>query len=135
EKIPYSSFNHLIDVKPGEILRAIVGYGFNRGRMSDVYSLLRGRDFVTREYIEKLKAKRFVELEEYVSNGLNNTTWHDYINIIQSLGFKHKDLITSRTNFFYSYSFYLIGKYKFHIEFHKLEKIVSKWFLMSALKS
>jgi len=133
--LQYSSFNHLIDVKPGEILRAIVGYGFNRGRMSDVYSLLRGRDFETREFIEELKHKRFNELEGYVENGLDNTTWHDYINLIQSLGFKHSDLITSRTNFFYSYAFYLIGKYRFNIEFHKLEKIVSRWFLMSALKS
>lgn len=135
EKNDYSAFNHLIDVRPGEILRAIVGFGFNRGRMSDVYTLLRGRDFETREFIEELKHKRFVELEKYVSNGLDNTTWHDYINLIQSLGFKHKDLITSRTNFFYSYAFYLIGKYKFDIEFHKLEKIIAKWFLMSALKS
>lgn len=131
----YSSFNHLIDVKPGEILRAVVGYGFNRGRMSDVYTLLRGRDFTTREYIESLKQQRFDELEQYVANGLDNTTWHDYINLIQSLGFKHKDLITSRTNFFYSYAFYLIGKYKFKIEYHSLEKIIARWFVMSALKS
>lgn len=135
EKNDYSAFNHLIDVRPGEILRAIVGFGFNRGRMSDVYTLLRGRDFETREFIEELKHKRFIELEKYVSNGLDNTTWHDYINLIQSLGFKHKDLITSRTNFFYSYAFYLIGKYKFNIEFHKLEKVIARWFLMSALKS
>jgi hypothetical protein len=133
--LKFSSFNHLIDVKAGEIVRAIVGYGFHRGRMSDVYSLLRGRDFETREYNEELKKKRFVDLEGFVSNGLDNTTWHDYINIIQSLGFKHKDLITSRTNFFYSYAFYLIGKYKYNIEFHKLDRIVSRWFLMSALKS
>lgn len=133
--VQFSSFNHLIDVKAGEILRAIVGYGFNRGRMSDVYSLLRGRDFETREYNEELKQKRFVELEEFVANGLDNTTWHDYINLIQSLGFKHKDLITSRTNFFYSYAFYLIGKYKYRIEYHQLDRIISRWFLMSALKS
>lgn len=132
---PYSSFNHLINVKPGEILRAIVGYGFNRGRMSDVYSLLRGRDFETREFISELKEQRFSELEAYVENGLNNTTWHDYINLIQSLGFKRQDLISSRTNFFYSYAFYLIGKYKFNIEFHKLDEIISRWFVMSALKS
>ena len=131
--LKFSSFNHLIDVKAGEILRAIVGYGFHRGRMSDVYSLLRGRDFETREYNEELKKKRFADLEEFVSNGLDNTTWHDYINLIQSLGFKHKDLITSRTNFFYSYAFYLIGKYKYNIEFHKLDRIISRWFLMSAL--
>lgn len=132
---PYSSFNHLINVKPGEILRAVVGYGFKRGRMSDVYALLRGRDFETREFLNELKEQRFPELEKYVTNGLDNTTWHDYINLIQSLGFKHKDLISSRTNFFYSYSFYLIGKHRFNIEFHKLERIVSRWFLMSALKS
>lgn len=133
--VHYSSFNHLVDVKAGDILRAIVGYGFHRGRMSDVYTLLRGRDFETRAYIEELKTQRFNELEKFVDNGLDNTTWHDYINLIQSLGFKHKDLITSRTNFFYSYAFYLIGKYKFSIEFHKLENVISRWFLMSALKS
>jgi len=134
EDYNYSSFNHLINVKPGEILRAIVGYGFHRGRMSDVYTLLRGRDFETREFIDELKVKRFKDLEKYVANGLNNTTWHDYINLIQSLGFKQSGLISSRTHFFYTYAFYLIGKYKFNVEYHKLNKTISRWFVMSALK-
>ena len=131
----HSSYNHLIDVEPGEILRTIVGYGFHRGRMSDVYALLRGRDFITREYTEALKKQRFRELEEYVGNSLDNTTWLRYIALIQSIGFKHKDLIASRTNFFYSYAFYLIGKYKYGVEFHQLERIISQWFVMSALRS
>ena len=103
--------------------------------MSDVYALLRGRDFETREYKEGLKEQRFSELEEYVANGLDNTTWFNYISLIQSMGFRNKYLITSRTNFFYSYAFYLIGKYKHDIEFHQLEEIISKWFVMSALTS
>lgn len=129
----HSSYNPIIDVKPGEILRAIVGYGFGRGRMSDVYALLRGRDFETRDYKKGLKEQRFSELEEYVTNGLDNTTWFNYITLIQSIGFQNKYLITSRTNFFYSYAFHLIGKYRHGIEFHQLEQIVSRWFVMAAL--
>ena len=131
----HSSYNPIIDVKPGEIMRAIVGYGFNRGRMSDVYALLRGRDFETREYKPGLKEQRFSELEGHVANGLDNTTWFNYITLIQSIGFRNKYLITSRTNFFYSYAFYLIGKHKHGIEFHQLEKVISRWFVMAALTS
>ena len=131
----HSSYNPLVDVKPGDILRAIVGYGFGRGRMADTYALLRGRDFTTREYTEELQGQRFQELERYTADGLDNTTWLSYINLLQSIGFKHKSLITSRTNLFYSYAFYLIGKHRYGIEFHQLEKITSRWFVMSALKA
>jgi len=129
-----SVYNHIVDASPDEILRSIVGYGFGRGRMRDVYSLLRGRNFETREFIKDLQIERIEKLKRYTQEALNNTTWHDYINIIQSsLGFKSKDLITSNTNFFYGYAFYLIGKYRYNMDYRELERIIKKWFLFGAI--
>lgn len=130
-----SVFNHLMPVDPDQILRAVVGFGFLRGRMRDVYSLLRGRNFDTRTFEKELQKQRLEELKQHINKGLDNNTWHDYITLIQSLGFKHGDLITSKTNFFYSYTFYLIGKYQHNLYFKDLEKIVSKWFLFNAITS
>jgi hypothetical protein len=129
-----SAFNHIVDASPDEILRSIVGYGFGRGRMRDVYSLLRGRNFETREFIKDLQIERIEKLKQFTEEALNNSTWHDYVSIIQSsLGFKSKDLITSNTNFFYGYAFYLIGKYKYNTDYRELEKIIKKWFLFGAI--
>jgi hypothetical protein len=130
-----SAYNHLIDADADEILRSIVGFGFQRGRMRDIYSLLRGRDFETREFNQELKEQRFKDLIGYVEQTLDNTNWHDYINLIQALGFKHSDLITSKTNFFYSYAFYLLGKHKYDLDFRSLESVISKWFVFGAITS
>jgi len=129
-----SAFNHIIAADSSEILRSIVGYGFGRGLMRDVYSLLRGRNFETRVFEKELQNERISKLREYVINALDNTNWHYYLDLIQSsLGFKHKDLITSHTNFFYGYAFYLIGKLKFNLHYKELDKIIKKWFLFGAI--
>jgi len=129
-----SAFNHIVNADPGEILRSIVGYGFGRGRMRDVYSLLRGRNFETREFIKDLQIERIENLKQYAKEALNNNTWHDYVSLIHaSLGFKSKELITSNTNFFYGYAFYLIGKLRYELDYRELEKIIKKWFLFGAI--
>lgn len=129
-----SAFNHIVNADPGEILRSIVGYGFGRGRMRDVYSLLRGRNFETREFIKDLQIERIENLKQYAKEALNNNTWHDYVSLIHaSLGFKSKELITSNTNFFYGYTFYLIGKLRYELDYRELEKIIKKWFLFGAI--
>jgi len=129
-----SAFNHIVNADPAEILRSIVGYGFGRGRMRDVYSLLRGRNFETREFVKDLQIERIEKLKQYTKEALNNNTWHDYVSLIQaSLGIKSKELITSNTNFFYGYAFYLIGKYKYEIEYKELDRIIKKWFLFGAI--
>ncbi len=129
-----SAFNHIVNADPDEILRSIVGYGFGRGRMRDVYSLLRGRNFETREFIKDLQIERIENLKQYAKEALNNNTWHDYVSLIHaSLGFKSKELITSNTNFFYGYAFYLIGKLRYELDYRELEKIIKKWFLFGAI--
>lgn len=131
----HSPYNHLIDAKSSEILRSVVGYGFNRGHMRDVYSLLRGRNFETREYSEELKNQRLQEFKQHVDRGLDNTTWHDYVSLIQSIGFKSHDVLASRAGFFNSYALYLIGRYRYGVESRQLDRVISRWFVMSALTS
>jgi hypothetical protein len=54
-----------MDVKAGEILRAIVWIWLPKRRMRDVYSLLRGKNFETREYNENLKKKDLLNLRMF----------------------------------------------------------------------
>ena len=130
-----SPFNPIVKADSEGILKSIIGFGFKRGRMKDVYSLLRGRDFETREFNKDLQIKRIDEFKDYLSKTLKIDTWLYFINLIQSLGFQSQSLITSKTNFFYSYAFYLIGKYNFDIKFKELDKIISKLFLFGAITS
>ena len=43
-------------------------------------------------------------------------------------------MITSKTALIYTYVIYLIGKYDYKLSHKDLEKAISKWFFMSALK-
>src|SRR5207244_8213430 len=45
-----SPFNHFIQPDPDQLLRASVGLGFKRARLTYVYSILRGKDLETGEF-------------------------------------------------------------------------------------
>lgn len=54
--------------------------------------------------------------------------------MILSIGFiNYDDLISSKFAFYACYALYLIGKYKFNVEYKKLERIICKWFVFSQL--
>lgn len=131
ENSPYN----LIKAKPTpeNLLRSIVGYSFLRGRLKYAYSILKGRDLKNNVTTEDERNKNFDIFKEGQSKVLNLTNWHDYIKIIQSLGFVDYNLISSKNTFYATYSLYLLGKYKFNIEFKALESIISRWFIFTLL--
>ncbi len=46
-----SPFNHFIRPEPDQLLRVSVGVGFRRARLQHVYSILRGKDLETGEFV------------------------------------------------------------------------------------
>jgi len=128
----YSSFNHIIKPDPDDILRTLVGFTFNRAKMRDVYSVLRGRNG-DNEFSEKLREEQFALLKDDLPKITDNTNWQSFLKILIGIGYKNEELISSKNAVLFSYVIYLIGKEKLNIENHKLQKIVAKWFSMSSL--
>lgn len=136
-KIPsneVSPFN-LINARPSpeNLLRTIVGYSFLRGQLKYAFLILKGRDLENKVTEESIRIKNFEILRRGQAVALNLKNWHDFINIIQSIGFVNYDLISSKFAFYATYSLYLLGRYEFNVEKHKLNQIISKWFVFSLL--
>jgi hypothetical protein len=128
-----SSFNIIkMEPNPEHLVRSIVGYAFNRGRLKYAYLILKGRDFENRSFSEELRKKNFEIFKNGQQKVIDLVNWHDYVKIIYSAGFVNSKMISSKTAFFVTYSFYLIGKDK-GVEYKLLEKLIKKWFAFSIL--
>lgn len=116
------------------LLRPIVAYSFLRGRLKYAYLILKGRNLENKTTTEGERNKNFEIFKESQEIVLNLKNWHDYCNLIESIGFiNYDDLISSKFAFYACYGLYLIGKFQFKIEYKKLERVISKWFVFSQL--
>ena len=133
EKTKYSSFNHIIKPDPDDILRTLVALTFNRAKMRDVYSVLRGKSSDTDSFSEELRTQQFDLLKEELPKVIDNTNWQSFLKVLIGIGYKNEELISSKNAVLFSYVIYLIGREKLGIESHELQKITAKWFSMSSL--
>jgi hypothetical protein len=135
QNIKESPFNHIIHLDTQDIVRINTGVGFKRGRMKDVYSILKGRDLNTRKFSEKLREEQFLVFKEKHKVVLDNTNWHEFLRILIKLGFKSKELISSSMAVINSYILFLIGKTEFKLDYHELDENIGRWFFMSIVSS
>jgi len=129
----FSSFNYLIKPDPDDMLRVLVGFTFQRAKMKDVYSIIRGRDMESGEFSEELRTQQFNKLKLNLPIILDNTNWQSFLKILIGGGYKDEELISSKTAVLYSYILYLIGKQNFNTQNHELQRIIGRWFVMASL--
>lgn len=134
-KMKDSSFNYIFQPDAQDVVRIIIGLGFKRAKMKDAYAILKGRDPDTNKYSEILREKQFDIFKETLSKVIDTKNWHAFIKIIQSLGYKSSSLIVSGNALVNSYVFYLIGKLGYNIDYKLLDRLIGKWFFLSALTS
>lgn len=135
KNVSESPYNYIFEPTPKDLVRITVGLGFGRGKMKDAYSILTGRDFVTKSVSEKLRDEQFERFKETLVKVLDNTNWHGFLKIILGLGFKSKDLISSSNNIANAYILYLIGKDKYGMQHKELERNIGRWFFFSSVTS
>lgn len=129
----YSSYNHIIKPDPSDMLRTLVGLCFRRGRMRDVYALLRGRNMETRVFDAGLREQQFERLKASLPAVLDNTHWMGFLKTITGTGYKSSELISSANAVIFSYITYLIGKVEFGMDSHTLQSLTARWFFMCSL--
>lgn len=128
-----SPFNHLIQPEPDQLLRVAIGLGFSRGRLKAVYNVLRGKDLETGEFSSERREEQFKILQEAQEQVLDLTNWHQFLSAIIGAGFRSRELISSQNTLLYSYTFYLLGKNRFKVKEHELQKLIGRWFFFSSL--
>lgn len=128
-----SPFNHFIEPDPDQLLRVAIAFGFGRGRLKSVYQVLRGKDPETGLFDSEQRDKQFNVLKEAQSHVLNLTNWHQFLTSLVGAGFRGSQLISSETTLLYAYVFYLIGRVRYQVPEHVLQRLISRWFFATSL--
>ncbi|MCF6148966.1 MAG: DUF262 domain-containing protein [Candidatus Kuenenia sp.] len=122
----------LYDPDYNDLLRVAFTSEFNRGKLSDLVSLLSGRNFETRTYEEKIAQESFSVLEKGILNFINETNFQRFIMIIKSAGFISANLIRSQNTLNFAYILYLKLRAQNYNQ-ADIETYVRKWFVLSIL--
>ena len=122
----------LYDPDYKDVLRVTFSSQFERGKLSDLVSLLSGRNFETRTYEESIAEDSYAKLKRAVLSFINETNFKRFSMIIRSTGFVDKSLIRSKTAINFAYISYLKLK-MLGYKPEKIERLVRKWFVLSIL--
>jgi hypothetical protein len=128
-----SPYNHFIAPSPEQLLRVTVALAFSRGRLKAIYPVLRGKDLETDTYSAEKRDEQFAKLKEAQSVALNLTYWHQFLSALVGAGFRSYELISSENSLLYAYVFYLIGRTRYHVAEHVLQRLIGRWFYASTL--
>jgi len=122
----------LYDPTYKDILRVAFTFKFNRGKLSDLVSLLSGRNFETREFEESIAKQSYETLISGVNSFINQTNFKRFLMIISSAGFVDNRLIRSVNAMNFAYILYLKLKEQ-NYNSALIEKYVKKWFVLTLL--
>jgi len=122
----------LYDPSYNDLLRVAFTKEFNRGKLSDLVSLLSGRNFETRTFEEAIAADSFERLKKSVLHFMSETEFKRFIMIIRSAGFVVPEMIRSQNSLNFAYIIYLKLREQ-GIKPAAIERQVTRWFVYSIL--
>ena len=128
-----SPYNHFIQPSPDQLLRVGVGLAFFRGRLQNVYTLLRGKDMETGEVSEDIRDRQFHALEMAQAKVLDLLNWHEFFNCLLAAGYASGDVISSENAILYTYVLFLVGRTHCGVARGPLRTIIGRWFFMATL--
>lgn len=122
----------LYDPQYTDLIRVAFTSQFNRGRLSDLVSLLSGRNFETRTFEDSIAEDSFSKLKDGVNNFINETNFKRFLMIIKSAGFVSPKLIRSQNVLNFAYIIYIKLK-ELGVNSVAIERYVRRWLVYSIL--
>jgi hypothetical protein len=122
----------LYDPDYNDLIRVSFTSQFNRGRLSDLVSLLSGRNFETRTYEASIAEQSFAKLRDGVTNFINEVNFKRFLITIKSSGFISPKLIRSQNALNFAYILYLKLK-ELRVNPVDIESYVRRWLVYSIL--
>lgn len=116
-----------------DMLRVAFMYSFDRAKMSDLVSLLSGRDFETREFREEIVEASYKKLCEGIKVFINEYNFEQFVLAIKGAGFKSSKQLNSQMTLDFAYMLYLKLSKDFSIPRDRVKHHVQKWFVLSTL--
>jgi hypothetical protein len=124
----------LFDPSYTDMLRVSFTSAFARGKMSDLVSLLSGRNFETREFEERIAAETFERMKQSALRFMHEDYFKKFVMIIRSAGFISPDLIRSKNALDFAYIIYLKLREE-KMPQAEIARLVSRWFVFSVITS
>lgn len=115
-----------------DLIRVAFTTKFNRGRLSDLVSLLSGRNFETRSYEGAIVERSFQTLREGIDEFISETNFKRFLMIVKSAGFVTPKLIRSQNVINFAYILYLKLKEKKENSV-AIESYVRRWLVLTIL--
>lgn len=122
----------LYDPDYTDLIRVAFTSQFNRGRLSDLVSLLSGRNFETRTFEDSITEQSFAILKNGVNNFINETNFKRFLMIVKSAEFISPKLIRSQNALNFAYIIYLKLK-ELNVNSVHIESYVKRWLVYSIL--
>lgn len=117
----------------GDVIRVAFMYSFGRSKLSDLVSLLSGRDFETREFKEEIINDSYERLEKGICKFINEYNFHQFILAIKGAGYISKKLLKSQSALNFAYMLYLKLLDDSEIPNVQVKHYVQKWYVLSTL--
>ena len=130
-----SDYDDIYDPDYGDMLRVSFMHQFRRGKLSDLVSLLSGRDFVTKEFRDDIVESSYKKLDDGIMNFINKYNFSQFIMAIKGAGFISSKLLNSRMTLDFAYTLYLMLLNDPEISNAQIKRYVQKWFVLSTLTS
>lgn len=116
-----------------DMLRVAFLYSFHRAKLSDLVSLLSGRDFETREFREEIVEQSYQKLKEGMLAFVKEYNFRQFLLAVKGAGFQSSKLLNSKMTLDFSYMLYLKLLQDKTIPNGQVKHYVQKWFVLSTL--
>lgn len=130
-----NDYEDIFDPDYGDMLRVSFMHKFRRGKLSDLVSLLSGRDFETKEYRDDIIEDSYHKLDEGIMNFINEYHFSQFVLAIKGAGFVSNKQLGSQMTLDFAYTLYLILLEDDTIPNAQIKRYVQKWFVLSTLTS
>lgn len=124
----------LFDPSYTDMLRVAFTSEFTRGKLSDLVSLLSGRNFETREYEESIAIDTFDRMKASTLRFMKEDYFKKFVMIIRSSGFIDPGMIRSKNALDFAYIVYLKLRAE-GMPQAQIGRLVSRWFVFTVLTS
>lgn len=123
----------IYDPDYNDVLRVSFMHMFGRGKLSDLVSLLSGRDFEARDFKAEIADESFRKLHDGVVKFMSKGNFQDFTAALRSAGFSSSQIIGSKGAVNFAYNLYLTLREDKSIPSTDVKRWVQRWYVMSVL--
>ena len=130
-----SEVNPIYKPRYADILHLILATSFKRGKLSDMVSLISGRDFEARNYSEEGMKANYEKMQAGATLVFNKSNFQRYLMILRDMGMRNSGKLglVGHGVFNFGYILFLYIHRSTNLSQEKIASYLKRWIIMSAL--